>query len=48
MVAKSTMQMEEHKRKIESFSPPCPSPAIQSLPILLTPTATTITIKKKK
>jgi chromosome segregation ATPase len=48
MVAESTKQMEEHKRKIESFSPPCPSPAIQSLPKTLTPVATTITIKKKK
>jgi hypothetical protein len=48
MVAKSTMQMEEHKRKIESFSLSCPSSATQSLPITLTPTATTITIKKKK
>jgi len=48
MVAKSTKQMEKHKRKIESFSLLCPSPAIQSLPIMLTPTATTITIKKNK
>jgi hypothetical protein len=48
MVTESTKQMEEHKRKIESFSPPCPSPAIQSLPITLTSAATTITIKKKK
>jgi hypothetical protein len=45
---KANKKMEEHMRKIESFSPPCPAPASQSLPIMPTPPAANITKKRKK
>jgi hypothetical protein len=45
---KINKMMEEHMRKLESFSPPCLSPASRSLPKMLTPPAATITKKKKK
>jgi hypothetical protein len=45
---KSNKKMEEHIRKIVSFSPPCPFPASQSLLITLIPLAATITKKRKK
>jgi hypothetical protein len=45
---KANKKMEEHMRKIESFSPPCPAPASQSLLITPTPSAATITKKRKK
>jgi hypothetical protein len=40
-------KIEEHMRKLESFSLSCPSPASQSLPITPTPPAATITKKKR-
>jgi hypothetical protein len=36
---KFSKQMEEHMRRIKSFSPPCPSSASQSLPITPIPPA---------
>jgi hypothetical protein len=43
---KSNKKMEEHMRKIESFSIPSPAPASQSLPI--TPVTQAATVKRKK
>jgi len=44
----ASKRMEEIRKRIESFSPPCTSPASQSLPITPTSSAATVTKKRKK
>jgi hypothetical protein len=44
---KSNKKIEEHMRKIESFSTPSPAPASQSFPITPAPQAATVKRKKR-